>query len=94
VIPFLPLRGVMLLATVTASGCMSQRGDVVEMADGSLTATGDSRGVVSSLSKAHEMAAASAAIYCGQFQRHVAAIRFDDRVNLNEYATMLTFRCK
>lgn len=75
------------------TGCMTAGGDVQRMESGMLTVTGDSRGIIASMSTAHSKAITAADTYCAQGHQVSIAIRFDDSIQLNEYATTLTFKC-
>lgn len=82
-----------VIATLLLSGCMTAGGDVQRMESGVLTVTGDSRGITSSMSTAHAKAAKAADTFCQREGKTTIAVRFDDSIQLNEYATTLTFRC-
>lgn len=75
------------------SGCMTAGGDVQRMESGVLTVTGDSRGITSSMSTAHSKAVKAAETFCAQTHQASIAVRFEDSIQLNEYATTLTFKC-
>jgi hypothetical protein len=61
------------------------------MSNGTLSIAGDSRGIASSLAKAHSSAMEGAVAYCGN--KSVQTLKFEDAPQFNSFSTVMTFTC-